>query len=46
MTLNCDAAFEGKITCDLEYDMRDLTNFYQTLKSPKIGTFIEYFSPK
>ena len=34
MTLESDAKFEEKLTCDLENDMRNLENFHQsTLKS-------------
>ena len=29
MTLKSDAKFEEKLTCRLEYDMRNLANFYQ-----------------
>ena len=34
MTLNGDAKFEEKVTCCLENDMRNMTNFHQSnLKS-------------
>ena len=34
MTLNGDAKFEEKLTCGLENDMRNMTNFHQNnLKS-------------
>ena len=29
MTLESDAKFEEKVTCDLENDMRNLANFHQ-----------------
>ena len=31
MTLKIDAKFEEKVTCDLENDMRNLANFYQSI---------------
>ena len=34
MTLESDPKFEGKLTCGLENDMRNMANFHQsTLKS-------------
>ena len=30
MTLECDAKLEGKLTCGLENDMRNLANFHQS----------------
>ena len=36
MTLNSDAKFKEKLTCDLEYDMRNLENFH---KSSLNGSF-------
>ena len=30
MTLKGDAKFEEKLTCRLEYDMRNMANFQQT----------------
>ena len=30
MTLESDAKFEEKLSCGLENDMRDLTNFHQS----------------
>ena len=44
-----DAKFEKKITCGLEKNMRNFSNFYQstwTLESLKIGAFMRYFYPK
>ena len=29
MTMKSDAKFEGKLTCDLENDMRNMANFHQ-----------------
>ena len=47
MALNIDAKFEGKLTCALKNDMRNLANFHQsTFESLKIGTFIGSFYPK
>ena len=34
-----DAAFEEKITCDLEYDIRDLTYFYQNTQKSQNWDF-------
>ena len=37
MTLESDAKFEEKLTCDLENNMGNLANFYQsTCKSSKL----------
>ena len=30
MTLECDAKFEEKLTCDLENEMRNLANVHQS----------------
>ena len=48
MALESDTKFEERLTCGLEYNMRNLANFHQgTWKlGPKIGTFIGYFYPK
>ena len=47
MALNTDAIFEGKLTCALKNDMRNLANFPQsTFESLKIGTLIGSFYPK
>ena len=47
MALNIDAKFEGKLTCGLKNDTRNLANFHQSLfKSLKIGTFMGSFYPK
>ena len=32
MTLKSDAKFEGKVTCALKKDMRNLTNLYQSTR--------------
>ena len=39
MALECDAKFEEKLTCDLENDMRNLTNFHQSTKSSQNWDF-------
>ena len=39
MTLKSDAAFEEKTTCDLEYDMRGLTNSYQNTRNSQNWDF-------
>ena len=46
MSLECDARFEEKLTCDLEDDMRNLENFRQSTRSLKIGTFVGSFYTK
>ena len=47
MELNIDATFEGKLTCALKNDMRNLANFPQsTFESLKIGTLMGSFYPK
>ena len=47
MALNTDAIFEGKLTCALKNDMRNLANFHQsTFESLKIGTLMGSFHPK
>ena len=33
MTLECDAKFDEKLTCGLENDMRNLTNFQQSTQN-------------
>ena len=46
MALNIDATFEGKLTCDIKNDMRNLANFHQsTFESLKVGTFMGSFYP-
>ena len=37
MTLNSHAKFEGKLTCGLEKDMMNLSNFYQSTWKYQIG---------
>ena len=47
MALNTDAKFEGKITCAIKNDMRNLANFHQSMfGSLKIETLMGYFYPK
>ena len=46
MTVKSDAKFEEKLTCYLENEMRNLTNFHQSTRSVKIGTLMGSFCPK
>ena len=47
MVLKSNAKFEENLTCGLENDMGNLTNFYQSIfKNLKIKTFIGSFYPK
>ena len=47
MVLNIDAKFEGKLTCTLKIEMRNLANFYRsTFDNLKIETFVESFYTK
>ena len=47
MALNIGVKFEGKPTCAFKNDMRNFTNFHQSMfESLKIGTFIGLFYPK
>ena len=47
MALIIDVKFEGKMTCAFKNDMRDLTNFHQSMfESLKIGTLMVTFYPK
>ena len=39
MTLNIDAKFEGKLTCALKNDMRNLANFHQSTKKSQNWDF-------
>ena len=39
MTLNSDAKFEEKLTCDLEHDMRKLENFHKSSLKPQNWDF-------
>ena len=39
MTLKSDAKFEEKLTCGLETDTRNLTNFYQSTKNTQNWDF-------
>ena len=47
MALNTDAKFEGKMTCAIKNDMRNLANFHRSMfGSLKIETLMGYFYPK
>ena len=47
MALNIDTTFEGKLTCALKNDMRNLASFYQSMfESLKIGTLKGSFYSK
>ena len=47
MALNIDAAFEGKMTCNIKTDMRNLGDFHQsTFESLRIGTLMGSFYAK
>ena len=47
MALNTDAKFEGKMTCSIKNDIRNLANIHQNmLESVKIGTLMGSFYPK
>ena len=47
MTLNIVAKFEGKTTCVLKNDMRNLANFHRSMfESLKLGTLMASFYPK
>ena len=37
MALNIGVKFEGKLTCRLENDMKNLANFYQSTQKSKLG---------
>ena len=39
MTLKSDAKFEEKLTCGLENDMRNLSNFYQSTQKSQSWDF-------
>ena len=39
MLLECDAKFEGKPTCGLENDMRNLANFHQSTRNSQNWDF-------
>ena len=45
MTLKNDAKFEEKLSCGLENDMRNMTNFHQNtkLRRSQNGTLVESF---
>ena len=47
MALNTDAKSEGKMTCTIKNDMRNLANFHESMfGSLKIGTLMGSFYPK
>ena len=47
MVLNIEATFEGKLTCALKNDMRNLANFQRSkLQGLKIGTLMTSFCLK
>ena len=47
MAPNTDAKFEGKMTCTIKNDMRNLANFHESMfGSLKIGTLMGSFYPK
>ena len=39
MTLTSDTKFEGKLTCGLENDMRNLANFHQSIRKSQNQEF-------
>ena len=39
MTLKSDAKFDGKLSCGLENDMRNLANFYQNTQKSQNWDF-------
>ena len=46
MALNTDAKFEGKMTCTIKNDMRNLANFHESMfGSLKIETLVVSFYP-
>ena len=46
MTLKSDAKFEEKLTCDLENDMGNLANFYQSTQKSQNWDFHEILLSK
>ena len=47
MAPNTDAKFEGKMTCTIKNDMRNLANFHESMfGSLKIETLVGSFYPK
>ena len=46
MTLDSDAKFEEKLFFGLKSNMRNLEIFTRVLVSLKMGTLMEFFSPK
>ena len=46
MTLKSDAKFEGKLTSDLENDMRNLANFHQSTLNCQNWDFYGILLPK
>ena len=45
MTLENDAKFKEKLTCDFKYDMRNFVNIHPTTQKSKNFTSIDYFCP-
>ena len=47
MALNIGVKYEGKLTCVFKNDMKNFTNFHQSMfESLNIGTFVVSFYPK
>ena len=46
MTLNWDAKLQEKLTCSLENDMRNLTNFHQSTRKCQNWDFDGVLLPK
>ena len=46
MTMKSDAKFEEKLTCALENDMKNLTNFYQSVQKSQNWHFDVIFLSK
>ena len=46
MTMNIDAKFKQKLTCDSKYDMRNLVNLQPTTQKSENFTSMGYFCLK
>ena len=48
MALNTDAKFEGKMTCTIKTDMRNLANFHESMfgSLKMMGSLVGSFHPK
>ena len=46
MTVKSGAKFEEKLTCGLDNDMKNLTNFHQSTSKCQIWILMGSFSPK